>query len=95
MRQDNTSHVKVSAETFARRLAASPFFKRGYEDYTKGLPYDYSIVDKVEAIHYARGRTFAIFSQQQRTPRAVWRKGTLARTAQERLVRAAYAGYVL
>jgi hypothetical protein len=95
MRQDNTSHVKVSAETFARRLAASPFFKRGYEDYTKGRPYDYSIVDKVEAIHYARGRAFAIYSHQQRTPRAVWRKGTLARTAQERLVMAAYTGYVL
>lgn len=91
----NTKEKIVSAETYARSLAASPYFKRGYEDYTKDCPYDYDIEGKGEAIHYARGRAFAIYSQQKRTARAVWRKGLLARTAQERLISAAFSGYIL
>lgn len=95
MRQDNTQQVKVSAETYANRLGSSEAFKRGYNEYVKGLPYDYSIESKLNAINYARGRSFAIFSQQQRAPRAVWRKGILAKTAKQRLVLAARTGYVL
>lgn len=95
MKQDNAKQVKVSAETYANRLGRSESFKRGYNDYIKGHPYDYDIENKYEAVSYARGRSFAIFSQQQRAPRAVWRKGVLAKTAKQRLVLAARTGYVL
>ena len=95
MRQDNAKQVNVSPETYANLLGRSEAFKRGYDEYVKGQPYDYSIESKYEAVAYARGRSFAIFSQQQRAPRAVWRKGVLAKTAKQRLVCAARTGYVL
>jgi hypothetical protein len=92
---DNLVQRKVSPAQYAARISSNQYFRQGYDDYVKQRDYNYSIEDKLDAILYARGRAFAIFSIKNRAPRAVWRKGVLAKTAQERLVRAAMTGWVL
>lgn len=92
---DNTSEVMVSMRTFISTLSQSYYFRLGFEDCFKAKPYNYDIGNKRDAIHYARGRSFAVYTKSNKQPRAVWRKEVLAKTAQERLARAAYYGWVL
>lgn len=91
----NLKEIKISPAQYAARLSSNQYFRQGYDDYVKQRDYDYSIENKLDAIRYARGRSFAIFSIKNNAPRAVWRKGVLAKTAQERLIRAARTGWVL
>lgn len=95
MLADNTGERTVTINTFVYHLGRDSYFKLGFEDCFKDKPYNYDISDKRNAIHYARGRSFAIYTKTTKQPRAVWRKGILAKTAQERLARAAYYGWVL
>lgn len=91
----NLAQRTVSPAQYAARLSSNQYFRQGYDDYVKQRDYDYYIENKLDAIHYARGRAFAIFSIKNHAPRAVWRKGVLAKTAQKRLIRATTAGWIL
>lgn len=82
----------ITATALAERCAKSSLFREGYDSYMQGKPFDYAIVD--QAAYYERGRLFAIFTQQTKAPRAVWRQGVLAKTARERVVRSCQSGYV-
>lgn len=91
----NLVQRRVSPAQYAARMSSDLYFRQGYDDYVKQRDYNYDIEDKLDAIRYARGRAFAIFSIKNSAPRAVWRKGVLAKTAQERLIRATMTGWVL
>lgn len=95
MQQDNTEERPVSIARYLHKHSRSEYFKAGYNDALKDLEYRYDIPHKGAAILYARGRAFAVYCKQTNQPRAVWRKGILAKTAQERLHRAAVTGWVL
>lgn len=82
----------VPAATIAERCAKSDLFRVGYESYMQGKAFDYAISD--QAAYYERGRIFALFTQHTKGPRAVWRKGVLAKTARERVIQSLYAGYM-
>lgn len=83
---------QVTAAVIADRCAKSRLFREGYESYMQGKPFDYNISS--QAAYYERGRLFAIYTQQTKAPRAVWRQGVLAKTARERIVHSCWAGYV-
>lgn len=83
---------QITATALAERCARSSLFREGYDSYMQGKPFDYSILD--QSAYYERGRLFAIFTQQTKAPRAVWRQGMLAKTARERVVRSCQSGYV-
>ena len=91
----NHSYVKVSPATGAARLAKSEYFRAGYNSYINQLSFDYSITDKYEAIRYARGRSFAIWCQHNRAPRATWCNGVAAKTVVERIVKSIRDKYVV
>lgn len=74
---------------WANRNASNPAFREGYDSIINFKPYDYSIEDTTRAVHYARGRMFAIWCKQNNAPRAVWKKGIPAKTLVERVIRAA------
>lgn len=81
----------ATAAQIAARCANSELFREGYESYIAGKPFDY---DKSVAALYERGRVFAIYSMQNKCPRAVWRKGVLAKTAELRVIQCLQAGYM-
>ena len=95
MQQDNTEERKVSIARYLHNHSRSEHFKAGYQGALKDLEYSYDIPCKKDATYYARGRAFAVYCKQAKQPRAVWRKGILAKTAQERLYRAVITGWVL
>lgn len=83
---------QITAVALAERCAKSSLFKKGYDSYMQGKPFDYTVVD--HAAYYERGRLFAIFTQQTKAPRAIWRQGVLAKTARERIVQSCRFGYM-
>lgn len=85
----------VSALTLAQGLARKEAFQRGYASAMKGLPYDYDICTKEEAIPYARGRAFAIWTRSRGCKACRWKNGVLSAAATERLVDAMRAGAIL
>ena len=95
MQVDNSNQVVVSPEVYAKRHARSSYFRQGYEDYINGKPFNYDIEDKGSSIRYERGRAFAIYSLKKKTPRAVWRNNILAKTAQERFIKATKMYWVI
>lgn len=91
----NLVNRTVTPATGAQRLAASPAFKTGYEDYIKSRPFNYEHAQKHEAIDYTRGRSFAIWRQHNRAPRSTWRNGVAAKTVVERIISAIRSQYVI
>lgn len=86
---NNQKHNLVSINTFANRIARRPYFRIGYDSVMKNKPYDYDIANPNDAIAYARGRMFAIWCNQTKAPRAVWRGAVPAKTLVERIAMAA------
>lgn len=82
---DNFQGRFVSPMQLAEAYAASDWFRTGYLDAYKGLPYQYDIASKKDAVRYERGRAFAVWSKTNKLPRAVWRNGATAKTVRERL----------
>lgn len=95
MNNDNSQSVRVTTEAYKNRHVMCSFFRDGYESVIKSKPFNYDIVGKVDAIHYERGRAFAIWSLANKQPRAVWRKGVAAKTVMDRFVRATQVGAVI
>ena len=93
--QDNTQQKLVPDAVYIKHHSLSIMFREGYESATKQKPYNYNIDSKHDAIFYARGRAFAVYTAKNNLPRAVWRKGVLAKTAGLRLIQAAKSGWVL
>lgn len=81
---------RYNAATIANAYRKMDSFKKGYQDYMNGVPFDYDNTD----LKYERGRFFAIYTKQFRKPKATWRNGLLSKSATERLVSAFYMGYV-
>jgi len=81
---------RVPVHVWIARIAASPQFREGWEAAAKQQPYP---VDA--GPNYERGRHFYAWYQQQGYPRAVWRKGVMAKTVQQRLLRAVHERAVL
>lgn len=88
-RQDKTYPAVTIANAY-RKIKA---FRQGYDDYMKGVPFDYDNT----CLRYERGRFFAIYTKQlhKPKPKATWRKGLLSKAATERLVEAFRYGYML
>lgn len=84
--------TRITALALAERCAKSALFKEEYDSYMKGKPFDYTILEN--AAYYERGRIFAIFTQQTKSPRATWRQGILAKTARERIIQSVNDGYM-
>jgi hypothetical protein len=91
----NTEKRLISLTKYLYNHSRSNYFKLGYDDALKDLEYRYDISNTDARIFYARGRAFAVYCKQTKQPRAVWRKGILAKTAQERLHRATVTGWVI
>jgi hypothetical protein len=87
-RNDNTQSVAVTYAQGAARLARQEYFKLGYDSIIKNVPYNYDIESKVNAIAYARGRAFAIWSRLNAEKSCRWKNGVLSAAATERLIRA-------
>ena len=85
----NLIQKKLPLPVWANRNATHPAFRIGYDSIINAKPYDYNIDDTNYAVHYARGRMFAIWCQQTKAPRAVWRGAVPAKTLVERVIRAA------
>ena len=85
----------VSASALAQALAHKEAFQRGYASAMKNLPYDYDLYAKEEAIPYARGRAFAIWTRARGWKACRWKNGVLSAAATERLVDAMRAGAIL
>lgn len=94
-RTDNTKGRRVTYTKGAQLLSTRPTFKRGYEDVFKSKAYDYSIENRVDAISYARGRAFAIWTITNNQTKSRWKNGVLSRAGVERLLRAMYMGVVI
>jgi hypothetical protein len=84
--QRNTNYKPVTAIQMAMSLAISPYFKIGYISYIKNMAYDYDIEDRIHAIQYSRGRSFAIYCSRYKLPRATWRAGKAANTVIDRII---------
>ena len=95
MNSNNTNYVRVTPAMGAARLAKSEYFRRGYNSYMKNIAFDYAIAEKQNAVHYTRGRNFAIWCQHNRAPRAVWRNGVAANTVVERIIESIRSKYVI
>ncbi len=83
---DNFRGVVVTPHKVAEVYSANEWFRNGYLDAFKGLPYKYDIPVRASATAYERGRAFAVWSKANKFPRAVWRNGVTAKTVRERLV---------
>lgn len=82
----------ITPTELAERCAKSALFKEGYDSYMKGKPYNYDLADT--SANYERGRVFAIYTRQFKTPKATWRQGILAKTARERVVQSCMLGFM-
>jgi hypothetical protein len=89
-RNDNFQGKVVSYVQGARSLSRRAAFKRGYDEAMKSKPYDYDIPVKRDAVDYARGRAFAIWTLSNREKGCRWKNGVLSRAAEQRLLRAMY-----
>ncbi len=85
---DNFKGRLVSPMQLAEIYSAREWFRTGYLDAYKGLPYQYDIPHQGDATEYERGRAFAIWCKANKQPRAVWRNGATAKTVRERLAMA-------
>lgn len=94
-RKHNTGGHLVSVLTLAQRLSRVEAFQRGYASAMKGLPYDYNLYAKEEAIPYLRGRAFAIWTRSRGWKACRWKNGVLSAAATERLADAMRAGAIL
>jgi hypothetical protein len=89
-RKDNLQSRLVTYAQGARNLSRREPFKRGYDEALKSKPYDYDIPEKRDAVDYARGRAFGIWTIAQREKTCRWKNGVLSRAGEERLLRAMY-----
>lgn len=87
-RNNNFRGRLVSPLELAERYSKHEWFRAGYLDAYKGLPYNYDIPRQGDATAYERGRAFAIWCKIYQQPRATWRNGVTAKTVRERLARA-------
>lgn len=94
-RLHNKGGYTVSRVQLAQALARKQAFQYGYASAMKNLPYDYDIPTKEEAIPYARGRAFAIWTRARGWKSCRWKNGVLSAAATERLVDAMWAGAIL
>ena len=94
-RNDNSKGRKVSYTRAVYRISRDTYFKLGYEDARKHRPYNYDIENKAHAIHYERGRAFAIWALTAQEKSSRWKNGVLSCAGQERLLRAMYQGAVI
>lgn len=85
---DNFQGKLVTPLEAARNLSRRAAFKRGYDDVMKDRAYNYNIETKSDAVNYARGRAFAVWSRASREPGCRWKNGVLSGAAEERLLRA-------
>lgn len=85
---DNFKGHLVTPMQLAEIYSAREWFRTGYLDAYKGLPYQYDIPHQGDATEYERGRAFAIWCKVYKQPRAVWRNGATAKTVRERLAMA-------
>jgi hypothetical protein len=95
MKNDNFMGRRVTPMQLAESYAANEWFRRGYLDAFKDIPYNYELCYQREATAYERGRAFAIWSRYHKLPRAVWRNGVTAKTVRERLVAAIHQRAVI
>jgi hypothetical protein len=89
-RNDNFQGKLVTYVEGARNLSRRAAFRRGYDEAMKSKPYDYNIPEKRDAVDYARGRAFGIWTIVNREKGCRWKNGVLSRAAEERLLRAMY-----
>jgi hypothetical protein len=87
---DNAQSVLVTYAQGAANLSRREWFKIGYDSVVKNKPYDYDIVAKTDAIAYARGRAFAIWSNVNGEKACRWKNGVLSAAATQRLLKALY-----
>lgn len=88
MSNDNFKGSRMTPMQLAALYSKSDYFRKGYEEGYKGIPYNYDIAGNRATTAYERGRAFAIWSKSNNLPRAVWRNGVAAKTVQDRLIRA-------
>jgi choline dehydrogenase-like flavoprotein len=86
----NTNARRVTPLEGARHLSQWESFKRGYDSVMRGQLYDYDIADKTDAINYARGRAFAIWSKVNGWKGCRWKNGVLSAAAETRVLDAIY-----
>ena len=91
----NLDHIVVGVERFKNQISKCQYFKKGYEDALKGRPFDYSIPHRADSSRYERGRAFACYCKVTKQPRTQWRKNIMAKTAQNRVIAAYAAGYII
>lgn len=85
----------VTASQLARALAKRLAFQQGYASAIRNEPYNYTLDNKTEAVDYARGRAFAIWSQVRGWKGCRWKDGKLSKAAQDRLVMALHERAIL
>ena len=73
---------------WAKKVSAYKTFRQGCDDIYKEREWskDYDTLSKGDQIAYEWGRGFALNCILRQWPRPQWRKGQLAKTAQERLI---------
>jgi hypothetical protein len=91
----NTGASRVSVQTLAAHISRRESFRRGYNSVMRNEPYDYDIADNTDAINYARGRSFAIWSQVNKWKGCRWKDGVLSKAAEERVLSTIYARAII
>jgi hypothetical protein len=78
---------------WAKKVSSYTTFRQGCEDIYKSREWDktYDLMSKADQIAYEWGRGFALNCKLNCWPRPQWRKGVLAKTAQERLISSWYS----
>lgn len=78
---------------WAKKVSSYESFRQGCDDIYKEREWfkDYDTLSRSDQIAYEWGRHFAINCKINRWPRPQWRKGQLAKTAQERLIYSYYS----
>ena len=89
-RNDNFQGALTSYSKGAQLLSRRAAFKRGYDEAMKSKPYDYDIALKRDAVDYARGRAFALWTVASKEKTCRWKNGVLSRAGEDRLLRAMY-----
>lgn len=87
MRNSNY-RVVTDKYVWAKKVSSYETFRQGCDDIYKEREWakDYDLMSKLDQIAYEWGRGFALNCKINRWPRPQWRKGFLAKTAQERLI---------
>jgi len=89
MRSHNSkNHTTIDKWKWAKIVSSYSTFRQGCDDIYKSREWDktYDLMSKPDQIAYEWGRGFALNCKLNCWPRPQWRKGVLAKTAQERLI---------